>query len=57
MCAICRGSTIDGDLTHGFGEVDVLHWKARLMGFAAILALLVVALGGPAVADSFNLYW
>jgi hypothetical protein len=35
----------------------VLHWKARLVVFAATLALIVVALGGPAVEDSYNLYW
>jgi hypothetical protein len=34
----------------------MLQWKPRLVVVAAILALLIVALGG-AFSDQLNLYW
>lgn len=42
------------------GEVEMLHWKPRLVVLAAILALILLALGGLGFEDSltdYNLYW
>lgn len=38
----------------------MLHWKPRLVVLAAILALILVALGGLGFEEtltSYNLYW
>ncbi|MDX6491143.1 MAG: hypothetical protein QOD43_1388 [Gaiellaceae bacterium] len=38
----------------------MLHWKTRLVAVAAILALILLALGGLGIEDSltgYNLYW
>jgi hypothetical protein len=36
----------------------MLHWKARFVAVAAILALLLIALGGGWLEDVlYNLYW
>ena len=38
----------------------MLHWKPRLVVLAAILALILLALGGLGFEDSltgYNLYW
>jgi hypothetical protein len=38
----------------------MLHWKPRLVVLAAILALILLALGGFGFEDSltgYNLYW
>jgi hypothetical protein len=35
----------------------VLHWKPRLIALAAVLALILVALGGLGIEFAYNLYW
>jgi hypothetical protein len=57
---VCRDSTIDGDLKHVVGRLTMLHWNHRLVVIAAILALILLALGGLGYEDSlssYNLYW
>jgi hypothetical protein len=57
---VCRGSTIDGVLKNEVGRLTMLHWKPRLVVLAAILALILLALGGLGFEDSlagYNLYW
>jgi hypothetical protein len=40
------------------GRLTMLQWKARLVAVAAILALLLIALGGGWLEDFlYNLYW
>jgi hypothetical protein len=40
------------------GRFTLLHWKPRLVAIAAVLALMLVALGGLAVElIEYNLYW
>jgi hypothetical protein len=56
MCSICRGSRIYGVVVLLPGRSTMLQWKPRLVAVAAILALLIVALGG-AFSDQLNLYW
>jgi hypothetical protein len=52
-------STIGGVLQSILGEVQVLHWKPRLVAIAVVLALVLVALGGLGieVGEYYNLYW
>jgi hypothetical protein len=60
MPSVCRGSTIDGVLKYIVGRLTMLHWKPRLVAVAAILALILLALGGLGIEDSltgYNLYW
>ena len=35
----------------------MLHWKPRLVALAAVLALVLIALGGLAIEAPINLYW
>lgn len=39
------------------GEVDVLHWKPRLVALTALLALVLIALAGLGTEIAYNLYW
>jgi hypothetical protein len=39
------------------GEVDVLHWKPRLVALTAVLALVLIALAGLGTEIAYNLYW
>jgi len=53
-------STIEADLIHVVGRLTMLHWNHRLVVIAAILALILLALGGLGYEDSlgsYNLYW
>jgi hypothetical protein len=57
---VCRGWTIDGVVEYVVGRLKMLHWKPRLVVLAAILALVLVALGGLGFEGSlsgYNLYW
>ena len=59
-CRRARHSTIDLDLIHVVGRLTMLHWNHRLVVIAAILALILLALGGLGYEDSlgsYNLYW
>jgi hypothetical protein len=38
-------------------EVELLHWKPRLIALAAVLALVLVALAGLGIELTYNLYW
>jgi len=40
-----------------WGRFHVLHWKPRLVAIAAVLALVLVALGGLGIEVDYNLYW
>jgi hypothetical protein len=60
LWAVCRGSTIDGVVKYVVGRLTMLHWKPRLVVLAAIIALILVALGGFGFEGSlsgYNLYW
>jgi hypothetical protein len=37
--------------------LHVLHWKPRLVAIAAVLTLVLVALGGLGIEVDYNLYW
>ena len=51
-------STIGGVLqSNRGGGFTLLHWKPRLVVIAAILALVLVALGGLGIEVDYNLYW
>jgi hypothetical protein len=50
-------STIGGVLQTPRGRLHVLHWKPRLVAIAAVLALVLVALGGLGIEVDYNLYW
>jgi hypothetical protein len=56
MCRVCRDSTIDGVVIHLQRSSTMLQWKPRLVAVAAVLTLLLLALGG-ALFDELNLYW
>jgi hypothetical protein len=59
MCGVCRDSTIDGVVIRLQGRSSMLQWKPRLVVAAAIITLLLPALGGG-FFEAFqvrNLYW
>jgi hypothetical protein len=39
------------------GRLKLLHWRVRLIALAAVLALILVALGGLGIEVPYNLYW
>jgi hypothetical protein len=40
-----------------WGRFTLLHWKPRLVAIAAVLALVLIALGGLGIEVDYNLYW
>jgi hypothetical protein len=40
-----------------WGRFTLLHWKPRLVATAAVLALVLIALGGLGIEVDYNLYW
>jgi hypothetical protein len=47
-------------MKHLVGRLTMLHWNHRLVVIAAILALILLALGGLGFEESltsYNLYW
>jgi hypothetical protein len=59
MCPFCRGSTIDGVVIHLLGRSTMLQWKPRLVAVAAVLMLVILALGTAVFGElaGCNLYW
>jgi predicted RND superfamily exporter protein len=60
MPSVPRHSTIEADLIHVVGRLTMLHWNHRLVVIAAILALILLALGGLGFEEfstDYNLYW
>jgi hypothetical protein len=58
MCAVCRDWKIGGVVIRNQGRSTMLQWKPRLVAVAAILTLLLLALGGAFdELQSLNLYW
>jgi hypothetical protein len=57
MSSASATSTIGGVLQSTVGRFHVLHWKPRLVAIAAVLALVLVALGGLGIEVDYNLYW
>jgi hypothetical protein len=57
MSSATATSTIGGVLQSTVGRFHVLHWKPRLVAIAAVLALVLVALGGLGIEVDYNLYW
>ena len=39
------------------GRLKLLHWSPRLVALVAVLALVLIALGGLAEELTYNLYW
>jgi len=39
------------------GRLIVLHWSPRVFALVAVLALVLIALGGLAEELTYNLYW
>jgi hypothetical protein len=39
------------------GRFTLLHWSPRLVALVAVLALVLIALGGLAEELTYNLYW
>jgi len=39
------------------GRLTLLHWSPRLVALVAVLALVLIALGGLAESVTYNLYW
>jgi hypothetical protein len=37
--------------------LTLLHWSPRLVALAAVLALVLIALGGLGIELTYNLYW
>jgi hypothetical protein len=37
--------------------LKLLHWSPRLVALAAVLALVLLALGGLGIEAPYNLYW
>jgi hypothetical protein len=59
MCPFCRDSRIHGVVFHLSGRSPMLQWKPRLIAVAAVLALLILALGTAFAGEleGCNLYW
>lgn len=61
--------TLPGDVTTGtsietcrrpastLGRLKLLHWSPRVVALVAVLALVLIALGGLAEELTYNLYW
>jgi hypothetical protein len=39
------------------GRLKLLHWSPRLVALVAVLALVLIAIGGLAEELTYNLYW
>jgi len=39
------------------GRSKLLHWSPRVVALVAVLALVLIALGGLAEELTYNLYW
>jgi hypothetical protein len=50
-------SKIGGVHKAPWGRFTLLHWKPRLVAIAAVLALVLIALGGLGIEVDYNLYW
>ena len=57
MWCRARAGRLDPVLQAVIWEVDVLHWKPRIVALAAALALVAIVLGGLGVDVPYNLYW
>jgi hypothetical protein len=55
---VTAGTSLETDvvLQAAMGRLTLLHWSPRLVALAAVLALVLLALGG--LGDFvYNLYW
>jgi hypothetical protein len=58
MRPLCRDSTIEIVLKAAVGRFTLLHWSPRrLVALIAVIALILVALGGLGIEVDYNLYW
>jgi hypothetical protein len=48
---------IGGVLPTPLGRSTLLHWRPRLVALAAVIALVLLALGGLGIEVDYNLYW
>ena len=53
------GTSLETDvvLQSTLGRLKLLHWSPRLVALVAVLALVLIALGGLAEELTYNLYW
>jgi hypothetical protein len=44
-------------LESAVGRFTMLHWNPRLVALIAVIALILLALGGLGIEVDYNLYW